>query len=192
MLILVTIVLAVMFLGYVYTGVPFVPTPPHVTQAMISMVGKEWSGQHTVIDLGAGDGRVLEAIKRQHPDITAIGYELSPAVWLIGKLRSMLMRSGVQMRLGSMMKADLHDADVIVVYLFPKSMCEIEKMLDRSLRPGTIVLSHTFAFTGREPQITQRASRFGGMIGVYLYRWNTGTPHPSDQHDVIRKDNNER
>ena len=40
---------------------------------------------------------------------------------------------------------------MIVCYLFPKGMEKLSKKLEKELKPGTLVISHTFALPGWKP-----------------------------------------
>jgi trans-aconitate methyltransferase len=155
--------------------VPFVATPSHIADAMINLI--DWKGTETVIDLGCGDGRLLEAVKKRYPKITAIGCELSPVIWLMGVLRSMVLRTGVQVYFRSIVTQDVSQTDVVFLYLFPHVMQKLQMKLDAELKPGTIVVCQTFGFPNRVPDKTIRVSRFGSEVSVFLYRWPAKPDH---------------
>lgn len=150
-------------------GVPYVPTPRHVAQAMVELAHLQ--GDEVVLDLGAGDGRVLRTAKRMFPGITALGYEIVPTVWFFGFLWCALRRSGVDLKLGDAFRADIHKADVIFLYMFPSCMEKFAVKFDRELRPGTIIVSHTFRFPDRSPIEERRVPLWRGDAKLFLYRW---------------------
>lgn len=152
-----------------FIKIPFVPTPGHITDAMISLI--EWKGDETIIDLGAGDGRVLEEIKKRYPGAIARGCEIVPTVWLLGVFRAFMKRSGVRLRLGSMFHEDVSHADVIILYLFPGAMEKLSQKFERELPIGTRILCHTFGLKNRVPEREIRVPRLGGDVSVFLYRW---------------------
>lgn len=162
-------ILVVTVVWQVFVRVPFIPTPAHIAEAMIDMV--PWRGGETVVDLGAGDGSLLEAVKSARPDVNARGCEIVPTVWLLGMLRAFIKRTGVRLRLGSALREDISKADVIFLYLFPELMDRLAVKFDRELKPGTIVVSQTFGFAGRTPEKTIRVPRLGATVQVFLYRW---------------------
>lgn len=169
---LLTLALVLTGLAALLTGVPFVPTPRAVREAMIGMV--PWRGNETVFDLGAGDGRVLLDVKKRFPGVTAIGCEIAPTVWLLGKLR--LLGSGVRLRLRSALREDVRNADVVLLYLFPHLLKALAAKFDRELMPGTLVVSQTFSFSGRVPLAVRRARGYAGEVSVFLYRWEPPAP----------------
>lgn len=150
-------------------GVPYVPTPRHVARAMVELA--RLRGDEVVFDLGAGDGRVLRTAKRMFPGITAMGYEIVPMVWLCGFLWCALTRSGVHLNYGDAFRADVRKADVIFLYMFPSCMEKFTVKFDRELRPGTLVVSHTFRFSDRHPIEERRVPLWRGDAKLFLYRW---------------------
>lgn len=165
-----TAVLAITALWQLVIRVPFVPTPPHIAAVMIGLV--PWRGGERVVDLGAGDGSLLAAVRRARPDVEARGREIVPTIWLLGRMRALFTRSGVRLSPGSLFREDLSQADVVFVYLFPALMERLQAKLDAELKPGSWVVCHTFGFEGRTPEKVRRVPRLGSEISVFLYRWN--------------------
>lgn len=168
-LILVTVFLVVTGIFLIIVGVPSVPTPLHIADAMIGLI--PWKGNKRVMDLGAGDGRLLERIKALHPDVTVFGCEIVPSIWLLARVRSLIKRSGVNVRLQSFRSVDVSKADVIFLYLFPGLMKELEERFDRELQKGTYVVVQTFGFPTKKPLREIRVPRLGREVSVWLYRW---------------------
>jgi SAM-dependent methyltransferase len=147
-ILLLCIVTAVTMLTNLWVRVPYVPTSPKVARRMIELAGIR--GNETVYDLGCGDGRILIAAKKQHPHIDAVGYELSLGVWLIAKLRVLFSRLSIPIHMKNYCAADLSDANVVFLYLFPEVMPKLMEKLNRELKPGTRVISHGFPFKEKE------------------------------------------
>lgn len=150
-------------------GVPYVPTSRRVARAMVELA--HLRGDEVVFDLGAGDGRILRTAKRMFPGITAIGYEIVPAVWFFGFLWCALTRSGVCLKHGNSLLADIHRADVVFFYMFPSVMAKFAEKFDRELRPGTIVVSHAFLFPNHHPIKERSVPSWRGDAQLFLYRW---------------------
>lgn len=158
---------------YLIFGVPFIPTPRHIADTMIGLV--PWKGGETVIDLGAGDGSLLEAIRKARPDTTVRGCEIVPTVWMLGRLRAFIKRSGAKLQWRSMFRENITDADVVFLYLFPEVMEQLRAKLDTELKPGAYVVCQTFGFKDMHPLKEVRVPRLGGEVSVYLYQWKTGS-----------------
>lgn len=164
------VLVILMALWDLFLRIPFIPTPFPVSQAMSAIT--PWTGrERRAVDLGAGDGRLLECIRKAQPAIQADGFEISPVVWMLGIVRAHWMKSGVCMHFQSLFEADLRDADVVYLYLLPSLMNRLASKLDRELKPGTPVISHTFHFANRTPEKTITVRWKKKEVTVLLYRW---------------------
>jgi len=150
--------------------VVFVPTASAVVEAMLDLA--RIRPGDTVVDLGAGDGRLLIAAKRREPTIRVLGYEGAPAVWILAKVRSWLARVPIDVRFQNFLVQDLSQADVLLLYLSPHVMELLSKKFSRELRPGTRIISHAFRLPGAEHrEVREIPRRFGGVHRVYSYVW---------------------
>ncbi len=157
-------------IGTIWAKVPFVPTPKKTNMAMIEAAGLK--GSEVVYDLGAGDGRMLIRAKKKYPGIKAIGYEIVPVVWFLGRMRKTFLRSDVDLRFGDAFKADVSDADCVFLYMITSLMVKLSKKFDAELKPGTKVLSHAFQFWDKTPiKELEVPSHFGGTDRIYVYEW---------------------
>lgn len=172
----VLLVLLAAALTFVWTGVPYVPTPPFVVREMIALAGIQ--PRETVYDLGCGDGRLLRAAKGCEPSIRAIGFELSPVPYGLAKAKG--IRTGISVHFRSFFDAPLGDADVIFLYQLPHIMRWLQPKFDRELQRGTRVVSHGFTFPDRQPVRTVKLEKLPTIFGVahparepkvYLYEW---------------------
>jgi precorrin-6B methylase 2 len=150
--------------------VPFVPTPRRVIDVMVALA--ELKDGQLVLDLGAGDGRVLSIAKRRCPGIRAVGYEGAVGVWMLARVRTALLGGGVDVRRENFLKTDLSGADVIFLYLCIDALRLLVPKLQRELKPGTRIISHAFRLPGLEPDFTREVPmRFGGVTKVHVYLW---------------------
>ena len=123
--------------------VPYVPTPPHVVDAMLELAGV--GPQDTVIDLGSGDGRIVIAAAKKH-GARGFGVEIDGA--LVGVARREAQRLGVADRVEfkeqNLFGTDIGVASVVAMYLFPGPMLQLRPQLFAELKPGTRIVSHEF------------------------------------------------
>ncbi|MEK7119306.1 MAG: hypothetical protein AAB889_02175 [Patescibacteria group bacterium] len=126
------------------TGAPFVRSSKRATDAMIRL-GRIKPGIK-VYDLGSGDATLL--FRAAALGATAIGLEINPYLVLWSRLRILLSpyRSKITVRWQNFWRADLHEADVVFVYLLPWRMESLEKLLKTQCKPGTRIVSNSFIF----------------------------------------------
>ena len=154
---------------HLWLGAPYVPTPMHIVKRMVALA--DLKPGTVVYDLGAGDARLLITAKTQTPEIAAIGYELVPTVWFLGKIRILLSRTRILWKMADVRTADFRDADCIFLYLLPGVLEQLLPLFDAQLKPGTRVISSVFPLAGREPERTETVQWMGGERKVRVYRW---------------------
>ena len=122
------------------TDVPFVVSPPAVTEAMLKLARVE--PKDFMIDLGSGDGRIVILAAKKH-GARGLGVEIDPK--LVAESRGNAKRAGVAARVEfrdeDLFKTDLSRATVITMYLLPDvNMLLRPRLLE--LKPGTRIVSH--------------------------------------------------
>jgi hypothetical protein len=150
-------------------AVAFVPTPRVISDTMINLAALK-SGD-VLMDLGAGDGRILDRALERIPEIRAIGYEGSFGVWVLAKVRHLFVRQKPVMLYKNFLIENVSDASVVFLYLSVDMMKRLKPKLEAELRPGSRVVSHAFLMHGWEPVKTESITMpFFGKTNVYLYQ----------------------
>ena len=131
-------------------GALWLPTPLRTVKRMLRLANVQ-PGQ-TVVDLGAGDGRIVIAAARWFR-AQAIGVEIDPLRCLIANalIRLLGLRDRARVVHGDLFEFDLASADVVTLYLWPRTNQRLRARLLEQLRPGTKVVSYKFAFYGWTP-----------------------------------------
>ena len=146
-----------------FIGAPYAPTfTPAIKQAFDYI---KLGPLDTLIDLGAGDGRVLiEAARR---GANALGYELSPIMWAVVFLRT-LGNKKIKIKLRNFYKQSLPNATVIFAFLMPKHMGKVRQFLSRqSLSHSKSLLVYAFPLPpNAEPLHVVRAPK---CAPLYIY-----------------------
>lgn len=151
----------------------YVPTPPKVVDRMMKLGGV--SAQDTVFDLGSGDGRMVIRAARQH-DAYGVGIEIDEE--LVAEARKNAKKAGVtdqvEFREQDFFKADISDATVLLLYLLPDKLEDLQPKLIDDLEAGTPIVTHDFRFHGWEPEKSVRipvsSGFWGGQKTIYLWR----------------------
>jgi len=105
-----------------------------------------------VIDVGSGDGRIV-ILAAEEFGARAIGIELDAE--LVAHSRSVVAARGLDDRVSILhanaLDVDISPADVVTLYLTPQGLALLRPYLERTLRPGTRVVSNVFQIPGWEP-----------------------------------------
>lgn len=107
-----------------------------------------------VVDLGAGDGRVLVAAARI-PGVRAVGIEVDPLRYFLCNLRLKLHGLGdrASVRKENFFRTDLSDADVVTFYLSQAAADRLGDKLEKELKAGSRVVSYRRPIPGWRPII---------------------------------------
>jgi SAM-dependent methyltransferase len=149
-------------------GAPWAPTSLATIDQMLCLASVR-SGE-TVVDLGAGDGRIVIRAARRF-GAQAIGVEIDPLrclaanaiIWALG------LRKRARVAHGNIFGFDLRQADVVTLYLLQGTNQRIKVRLEEQLRPGARVVSHVFTLSGWTPVVIDEARR------LFVYEMgNTG------------------
>jgi SAM-dependent methyltransferase len=136
---------------------PYVQTPADVVYRMLDLA--EVDSNDVVYDIGCGDGRIVIAAAKKYGargvgiDIVVerIDEERIDEARLAAKVEGVDER--VEFWLKDATKADLSGATVVTAYLVPESMEILRPLLDKQLKPGTVVASHGYRIPGWEKKL---------------------------------------
>ena len=149
--------------GQAGKDVIWLPTPDELVTRMLQLggVGKN----DYVIDLGAGDGKIVIAAAKQF-GARGHGIEYNPD--MVAHATRRAKEAGVSDRArfekADIFESDFGKADVITMYLLPPLNLKLRPTLMK-LKPGTRLVTHAFNMGGWQPDETSRAG------GANAYLW---------------------
>ena len=156
---LILVLLIICFSGVLIFGAPYLPTLSPQVQQALDMVDLK-PGQ-TLLELGAGDGKVLVAAAQR--GIRVVGYELNPLLVIVCWLRTRRYRKLVTVRWGNFLTQPWPPANAIFIFGLQRIMPAVDKkVMQYSARPVKLV-SFAFKIPGRKPLQTKG--------GLYLYEY---------------------
>src|SRR5690606_25204387 len=145
---------------------PFVPTVEEDVELMLDVA--EVRPEDYVIDLGSGDGRIVIAAARR--GARAHGVEIEPD--LVELSRRNAREAGVEDRAtfveGDLFEADISEASVVTLYLFPEVNIALRPKLLAELAPGTRVVSNSFDMGDWRPDVHDMSARSSGGILMWI------------------------
>ena len=147
---------------------PYVPSPQEIIDRMleIAQVGQG----DTVIDVGCGDWRILiTAVQKFRAK--AVGIEIDPKI--AAQASETILKLGLQNKArvvrADVFDADLSPADVVTLYLTTSFNEKLRPKFDKSLRPGTRVVSHDYGIRGWNPVNVEEVFVHGRRHRIFLY-----------------------
>lgn len=147
---------------FLQPGAFYYPTTDLAVKQILEI--SKLSSKDTLIDIGSGDGRILIAAARL--GITSIGYEIDP--FLVRKSRRLVHQANldklVTVHWKSFWKADFNQASVITIYLFPRFMNRLQKLIEKKIKHPIKLITNDYPFTQLKP--VKQSDR------IFLYHLN--------------------
>ncbi len=117
------------------------PTPHEVVTEMLRLA--DVKKNDVVYDLGCGDGRIVIAAARDF-GAQGVGIDIDPQ--RIAESQENARAAGVTQRVTfreeDLFEADIHDATVVTLFLWPSLNLKLRPKLLEDLKPGTRIVSY--------------------------------------------------
>ena len=155
-----------------HLDVPFVPTTDEAVTAMLKLA--EIKPADVVYDLGCGDGRIVIAAAKKF-GARGVGVDIDPA--RIREAKENAKKAGVEKLVrfeeNDLFKTDIHEANVVMLFLLNSVNLKLRPKLLRELKPGTRVVSNTFDMGDWKPdkEAAVEGTDNGTSLSQYLYLW---------------------
>lgn len=162
--------------------VPYVPTAESVGVRMLEVAGV--TEDDVVYDLGSGDGRIPITAAKEF-GARAVGVEIDSA--LVAKARAKAREAGVADKVrfvqGDLFNADISEATVVALYLWPEVNIQLRPKLLEELDPGDRIVSHDFRMGDWEPERTVDAGA-GNTGQEMVFLWTVPETVPDGLKDI--------
>jgi protein-L-isoaspartate O-methyltransferase len=157
------------------TLAPAYPSPQLVVDRMLTLA--DVKPGEKVYDLGCGDGRIVITAAAKY-SAHAVGIEIRRDIYesTLAHVASLGLSDQVKIIHGDALKADLHDADVVTLYLLTSSNERLRPVLEAQLKPGARVVSHDFEIHGWKPDQTDKMLVEGRPHMIYVYKISSKAP----------------
>lgn len=155
------LVLILLFLGALFEA-PWATTRKKDYERIVKMV-KLQPGM-LFYDLGSGTGKMLFYLSRKY-NMNCVGIEISPILYLYSKIKSLFYKK-VKIMYGNFYKHDLSKADVIYIFLMPKSLDKIKREIGKKLKKDSKIIISCWPLQNCNPK---QISKKNNGITYYLY-----------------------
>ncbi len=157
------ILATVLFVGFTFVilfGAPFLPTlKQHIPRALDLIDLKP--GQ-TILELGSGDGRVLEAAAKR--GLYAVGYEINPFLVLYSRYKTRRYANNIKIVWGNYWRKNWPQTDGVFVFLLQPYMSKLDKKIVQEYSTPVKLVSFAFHIPHRKPDKKR--------LGLFLYHYN--------------------
>ena len=142
----------------------FQASTPESVERMLKLAGLR--DDDVVVDLGSGDGLIPLTAARMNARLRGRGVDIDPKLVEESNLRA--AREGVAARIRfehrNAFDADLRDATVVTMWLFPELMRLLRPIILERARPGTRVVTSTWGLGSWQPDQVDND-------GAPIYMW---------------------
>ena len=168
----------------------FVGSPQFTVDRMIRMA--QLRDDDVVVDLGSGDGRIVLTALKANPKVRGWGVDINPE--LVAEATANAREQGLAERAQffhrNVFDADIGQATVITMWLFPELMRLLRPKLLAEARPGTRLVSNGFEMPGWEPDFTDTES---GRVLVWIvparvqgyWNWELPVTGSAQRYDAL-------
>ena len=149
------------------------PMPSSLQVRLVVLEASEQAKDGGIIDLGSGWGTLLFAMSKKYPDRQLIGYELSWLPWAYSRIVVAIYgMQHVKIYRSSFLDADLSFSSLLLCYLHPEGMQELQQKLSDECVANTMLISSTFALPGIEAKQTVQLDDLY-QTPIYVYQLNS-------------------
>jgi len=144
------VIYLVIFQAILWYGVPYVPTPDYRIEKLLSSLDLQtWQ---KFLDIGCGDGRVVESVAQKFSWAQCIGIENSPYPYYLAKKRRKKSLAHYEIKKGNFFWEDISEYNVIYCYLLPSLMKKVWKKIQSECKEGTLLYSSAFEIPWKSPE----------------------------------------
>lgn len=135
------------------TGMAPMPSSHRSRDIILNMIKDINPKKGRIYELGAGYGTLAIAIAKQFPHMEIVAVELSPVIYFCLWFRKKLNRLGnLTLRRKNIFSIPLHDASIVICYLFPKAMRRLNEEQFQNLPKGSVIISNSFSLSMRNAE----------------------------------------
>lgn len=130
------------------SAAPWVPMRGDDTARILKIL-QQFPEVKKIIELGAGDGRLLALTSQSGYE--SEGYEISLLPYTLAQVRKFTRKLNYKIQYRSFWGVDLSSANAVYFFLMPQVLEKTKVKLLAELKPGSLILSYTWGLPGLKP-----------------------------------------
>lgn len=132
-------------------GITPTPTSTNVRKTLVDLFPELKVGEK-ILELGSGCGKLAFTLADHYPQCSVYAYEISffPYIVSVG-WNFFNQRPNLYFERKDFFSIPFDNASLIFCYLYPEAMTKLKEKFQAELKPGTYVITHTFAVPGWVP-----------------------------------------
>ena len=150
------------------SGSPYVPSKTKELELILSKC--RLKRKMTFVDLGCGDGRVVRMAVKTY-GVNGVGIDVNPLLLIWARMSSRLSKlKNIQFLKKNILTYDVSQADVIYLFLLPGLLTKLVPRLEKTLQPGTLIVSHGFKIPEWKKYLTETVKHTPFPTYFYSYK----------------------
>ncbi len=134
------------------SGISPMPSSKKAQQAMLQLIDETGTETGAIFELGSGWGNLLIPLAKKYSQRKIIGYELSIVPLLTTViLKKLLGLKNIQVYRKNFLDADLSSASVILCYLYPRGMIDLDRKINTPSGRLDYLISNNFSLPSHQP-----------------------------------------
>lgn len=136
------LLLALFYWSNFLTRVPYYPSTEVVWSEIADLLPGDQA--RNILEIGSGFGGFCLFIKKQKPDSSVVGVELSPIIWLYSHVRQLVLKIDCQFLRQDYRRMNFAKEDLIFAFLSPAAMPALYLQAKKQMKTGAILASYCF------------------------------------------------
>lgn len=160
------LILGLFYWSNFLTRVPYYPSTEAVWSEIADLLPEEQPAN--VLEIGSGFGGFCLFIKKQKPELTVVGVELSPIIWLYSHIRQLFLKIDCQFLRQDYRRMNFSKQDLIFAFLSPAAMPALYLQAKKQMKTGAILASYCFEIPCAQNESIEKIEI---SYGKTLYIW---------------------
>lgn len=166
MLYVLTIILSLVAVKYLFLTAPFVPAKKQDLERLAALVGE--NKIKNLCDLGCGTGRVINYLSKKYPEKIFTGIELSLWSLVTSKIR-FLSRENVQVIWGNFFWCSWDNFEAVYLFWRPETISKYRQKMEIKMKTGQYVLSYCFEVDFLKNKLI-KIDKQDRRLPIYVYK----------------------